>query len=55
MTCTVHKQIDLRLVHGLARLQDPFAEKVVYHDSPVDLWFINYFAKKMGQQLGEYN
>ena len=35
-------------------IQDPFAEKIVYKDGPIDKFFINYFARVMAKELGEY-
>lgn len=32
-------------------LQDPFAEKTVYNDGPVDKLFIKLFTQKMADQL----
>lgn len=34
-----------------AELQDPFAEKTVYSDGPVDKLFIRLFTQKMADQL----
>jgi hypothetical protein len=33
-------------------LQDPFADKTTYNDSPVDKVFIKLFTQKMADQLG---
>lgn len=35
----------------LCSLQDPFAEKTVYNDGPVDKLFIKLFTQKMADQL----
>ena len=32
--------------------QDPFAKKEVYHDGPINSFFIKYFSAKMAEQLG---
>lgn len=37
-------------------VQDPFAEKTVYQDGPVDKMFIKLFTQKMADQLeGEHS
>lgn len=36
----------------MAAVQDPFAKKEVYHDGPINSFFIKYFSAKMAEQLG---
>lgn len=49
-TCTPQHQSLLCCCVG-ATLQDPFAEKTVYNDGPVDRMFIKLFTQKMADQL----
>ena len=33
-------------------IQDPFAQKEEYKDSPLDKFMVSYFASRMSEQLG---
>lgn len=33
-------------------MQDPFAQKETYNDSPLDKFMVSYFASRMSEQLG---
>ena len=46
----------LHQADSLLEAQDPFLKKEVYHDGPINSFFIKYFSAKMAEQLGrEFN